>query len=102
MLSPAHQRLFSPFDAAIGHFRRYSRSMLRGISPPDLRLERLRYLDSVGLTASARQHVAIAAIDADQGAIESMGSMDGPGVASAGPALALFRRQIDPRRWRRP
>lgn len=53
VLSPAHQRLFSPFDAAIGHFRRYSRSMLRGISPPDLRLERLRYLDSVGLTASA-------------------------------------------------
>ena len=33
VLSPAHQRLFSPFDAAIGHFRRYNRPMLRTISP---------------------------------------------------------------------
>jgi hypothetical protein len=49
----AHQRLFSPFDAAIGHFRRYNRSTLRNISPPGLRLERLRYLDSFGLIASA-------------------------------------------------
>src|SRR5262249_39577448 len=44
VLSPAHQRLFSPFDAAIGHFRRYNRSMLRTISPARLRLERTRYL----------------------------------------------------------
>ena len=37
VLSPAHQRLFSPFDAAIGHFRRYNRPMLRRISPASLR-----------------------------------------------------------------
>jgi 2-polyprenyl-3-methyl-5-hydroxy-6-metoxy-1,4-benzoquinol methylase len=53
ILSPAHQCLFSRFDAAIGHFRRYSRSMLRDISPPCLKLVRSRYLDSVGLLASA-------------------------------------------------
>ena len=53
VLSPAHQRLFSPFDAAIGHFRRYNRPMLRTISPASLRLERMRYLDSVGLILSA-------------------------------------------------
>jgi 2-polyprenyl-3-methyl-5-hydroxy-6-metoxy-1,4-benzoquinol methylase len=53
VLSPAHQRLFSPFDAAIGHFRRYNRPMLRSISPAGLRLERLRYLDCAGLTLSA-------------------------------------------------
>ena len=41
VLSPAHQWLFTPFDAAIGHFRRYNRSMLRSISPPELRIERL-------------------------------------------------------------
>jgi SAM-dependent methyltransferase len=52
VLSPAHQRLFTPFDAAIGHFRRYNRPMLRGISPPSLRLEQLIYLDSVGLVLS--------------------------------------------------
>jgi SAM-dependent methyltransferase len=53
ILSPAHQRLFSPFDAAIGHFRRYDRPMLRKISPPSLRLEVMKYLDSVGLMLSA-------------------------------------------------
>jgi SAM-dependent methyltransferase len=53
VLSPAHQRLFSPFDAAIGHFRRYNRGMLRAISPVSLRLERMRYLDCVGVTLSA-------------------------------------------------
>ena len=53
VLSPAHQRLFSPFDAAIGHFRRYNRSMLLGIAPASLRLERMRYLDCAGLILSA-------------------------------------------------
>lgn len=52
VLSPAHQRLFTPFDAAIGHFRRYNCRMLRDISPATLRLERLLYLDSVGLFLS--------------------------------------------------
>jgi ubiquinone/menaquinone biosynthesis C-methylase UbiE len=52
VLVPAHQWLFSPFDAAIGHFRRYSRRTLRDVGPPELRLERLRYLDAVGLLAS--------------------------------------------------
>jgi len=53
VLSPAHQRLFSPFDAAIGHFRRYNRAMLRAISPAGLLLERMRYLDSAGMILSA-------------------------------------------------
>jgi 2-polyprenyl-3-methyl-5-hydroxy-6-metoxy-1,4-benzoquinol methylase len=53
VLAPAHQRLFTPFDAAIGHFRRYDRSMLRQISPAGLEIQRMRYLDCVGLTASA-------------------------------------------------
>ena len=53
VLSPAHQQLFSPFDAAIGHFRRYNRPMLRTISPASLQLERMRYLDCAGLILSA-------------------------------------------------
>lgn len=52
VLSPAHQFLFSPFDAAIGHCRRYNRQVLRSISPVGLRLEQLWYLDSVGLLLS--------------------------------------------------
>jgi SAM-dependent methyltransferase len=53
VLSPAHQMLFSPFDAAIGHFRRYNRTALQAISPASLQLERVRYLDSAGMVLSA-------------------------------------------------
>lgn len=52
VLSPAHQWLYSPFDAAIGHYRRYSAGMLRAFSIAGMRLLRLRYLDAAGLTAA--------------------------------------------------
>lgn len=52
ILAPAHQSLYSPFDKAIGHFRRYNRARYREITPPTLKLERSWYLDSVGLLAS--------------------------------------------------
>ena len=50
---PAHQWLFSPFDKAIGHFRRYSRDMVRRALPAGCHIRQLVYLDSVGLLASA-------------------------------------------------
>ncbi len=53
VLSPAHQWLFTPFDASIGHFRRYNRASLKKASPPGLTLERLFYLDTCGIMASA-------------------------------------------------
>ncbi|MFZ9889524.1 MAG: class I SAM-dependent methyltransferase [Myxococcota bacterium] len=53
VMSPAHPFLFSPFDQAVGHFRRYTRASLRAVAPPELTLQRLDYLDSVGLLASA-------------------------------------------------
>jgi SAM-dependent methyltransferase len=59
VLSPAHQWLFAPFDRAIGHFRRYNRPMLRKISPPAVRLERLIYLDSAGLLLSMANRVLL-------------------------------------------
>lgn len=48
VLSPAHQSLFSPFDEAIGHFRRYSRESLVACGPPGCELVWARYLDSLG------------------------------------------------------
>jgi len=51
-LSPAHQLLYTPFDAAIGHHRRYSKKTIAALTPPGLRLVRLRYLDAVGMLAS--------------------------------------------------
>lgn len=52
VLSPAHQWLYTPFDKAIGHFRRYTRTTLRATAPKGLALVRLSYLDSVGMLAS--------------------------------------------------
>lgn len=52
VLSPAHQQLFSPFDAAIGHFRRYNKTMLTAAGPSNLQLERMRYLDCAGMLLS--------------------------------------------------
>ena len=52
LLAPAHDWLFSPFDRAIGHFRRYSTSRLAHITPEGLELRSAFYLDSVGMLAS--------------------------------------------------
>lgn len=52
VLAPAHNFLFSPFDRAVGHFRRYSKNSAAQVTPPDCRIERLMYADSLGLFLS--------------------------------------------------
>ncbi len=52
VLAPAHQWLYTAFDNAIGHFRRYDKSSLSALMPGDGELIRLNYMDSVGLLAS--------------------------------------------------
>jgi SAM-dependent methyltransferase len=52
VLAPAHNWLYSPFDRAIGHYRRYSRRTLIAASSDGLVLVRAFYLDSFGLFAS--------------------------------------------------
>ena len=52
ILAPAHQALFSPFDQAVGHYRRYSRRTLSKLVPEGMTLEASRYLDSLGLILS--------------------------------------------------
>ncbi len=52
VLSPAHQWLFTPFDKAIGHYRRYNKNTLSKVIPDDLKCRRIIYLDSVGVIAS--------------------------------------------------
>ncbi len=52
VLGPAHGWLFSDFDAAVGHYRRYDRRRLRALTPAGLEVVRCRHLDSVGMLAS--------------------------------------------------
>jgi SAM-dependent methyltransferase len=52
ILAPAFQAVYSPFDAAIGHCRRYTRTSLDRIRPAELSNEACFYLDAPGLTLS--------------------------------------------------
>lgn len=52
VLSPAFQFLYSPFDAAIGHYRRYTKRSLASVMPGSMVVRRLFYADSVGLMLS--------------------------------------------------
>lgn len=52
VLAPAFDFLYSPFDEAIGHHRRYTRRTLARVFPPGMRRRVLRYADSVGFVLS--------------------------------------------------
>jgi len=52
ILAPALPWLYTRFDAAIGHYRRYTKNSLRSIAPQGLQEKKSVYLDSVGLLAS--------------------------------------------------
>lgn len=52
ILSPAFQFLYSPFDKAIGHYRRYSKRSLKAVMNKKLKQEKLIYLDTMGYFAS--------------------------------------------------
>jgi SAM-dependent methyltransferase len=85
VLAPAHQFLFSPFDAAVGHHRRYNAASLRALSPPGLRLECCRTLDSVGFFASLANRVLLRSAQPTAGQI---GFWDGK--------LVPLSRLVDP------
>jgi SAM-dependent methyltransferase len=52
VVSPAFQFLYTPFDKAIGHYRRYTKKMLSLLTPPGCTVAHSAYLDSVGMLAS--------------------------------------------------
>lgn len=52
ILVPAFNYLYSPFDKAIGHFRRYDKRILTSELPPELVRVRTEYLDSLAFFLS--------------------------------------------------
>jgi SAM-dependent methyltransferase len=52
VLSPAQPGLFTEFDRALGHYRRYTRQTLRACTPAGAALLEIFALDSFGLMAS--------------------------------------------------
>ena len=61
VLSPAHNWLFSEFDKAIGHFRRYNKRSLLKVGPENLPVARAFYLDAAGMLASLVNRVVLKA-----------------------------------------
>lgn len=59
MLSPAFQSLYSPFDEAIGHYRRYGRKDAERLTVPSLLLKQVFFLDSLGCLVSAVNRLII-------------------------------------------
>lgn len=59
VVGPAHQWLFSEFDVAVGHHRRYSRGTLAAAVPGLMRPRMLRYLDSLGVALSAANRIIL-------------------------------------------
>lgn len=59
VLAPAYQFLYSPFDKAIGHFRRYTKRSLLRATPKGFKLKSCSYLDSVGFFASLANKIVL-------------------------------------------
>jgi SAM-dependent methyltransferase len=59
ILAPAHQFLFSEFDATIGHYRRYDAASLAALTPPGCHLHKWFMLDSAGFFASPTNRVLL-------------------------------------------
>jgi hypothetical protein len=59
ILAPSHPFLFSKFDEAIGHFRRYNKRMLKHEIPPTLEIVKIFYLDSIGAIASVANKLVL-------------------------------------------
>lgn len=107
MLCPAHQFLFTPFDAAIGHHRRYDAPRLRAVAPPSLELERCIYLDAVGMLASLGNKLLLRSASPTEGQIQLWDRLMVPlsthldgwlGHRLGKSVLAVWRRPDDQRR----
>ena len=59
VVAPAHRWLTTPFDDAIGHWRRYDRASLAALTPSGLSLTMLRYLDAAGVLLSLANRVLL-------------------------------------------
>jgi len=59
VLCPAWQFLYSPFDKAVGHFRRHTKASLRRVAALNLVEVDAFYLDSIGMMASVVNKVVL-------------------------------------------
>lgn len=63
VVAPAHQFLFTAFDAAVGHHRRYNRARLRALTPQGCQLTTCFMLDCGGFFASLANKILLSAAE---------------------------------------
>lgn len=59
VLCPAWQFLYSPFDAAVGHYRRHTKASLRRAAAPGMIEVAAFYMDAIGMMASLVNKLAL-------------------------------------------
>ena len=102
VLSPAHQSLFTPFDEAIGHFRRYNRASLREAGARDMELVDIFYLDSVGVLASMANRILLRSAHPTRGQIKVWDRLMVPVSRAVDPVLGRNFGKSIIAVWRRP
>lgn len=102
MLAPAHQWLFTPFDEAIGHYRRYTRRWLRAAAPDGLALSRLVYLDSIGMLASLGNRLVLKSSMPSSGQIAAWDRLMVPLSTLADPLLGYSIGKSVLAVWKKP
>ena len=102
VLGPAHQALFSEIDRAVGHVRRYDADSLAACGPPGLTLEKVFYLDSIGMLASLANRVLLKSGQASVGQIQVWDRLMIPVSRLLDPCLGYRLGKSVIAVWRRP
>ncbi len=102
VLCPAHQGLYSEIDRAVGHFRRYSAESLGACGPSALGLEKIFYLDCVGMLASLANRTLLKSSAASAGQIRVWDRLMVPISRLLDPCLGYRLGKSVVAVWRRP
>jgi SAM-dependent methyltransferase len=102
VLCPAHQELYSELDRAVGHFRRYDAGSLSACGPAGLTLEKIFYLDSVGMLASFANRALLKSGEPSMGQIRIWDRLMIPVSRLLDPCLGYRLGKSVIAAWRRP
>jgi SAM-dependent methyltransferase len=102
ILAPAFQFVFSPLDAAVGHFRRYTKRTLDAVRPAGLVTLARFYMDSPGLMLSLVNRLLLRKGTPSKAQIEIWDGMVVPVARVIDPVFNQFVGRSVVAVWQRP
>lgn len=102
VLAPAFGMLFSAFDRAVGHFRRYTVDQLRSLTPSNATVIRVGYLDSAGFLLSLGNRLLVRASMPKPAQIKLWDTVIVPISRTIDPVVARYFGRSAVIVWRRP